>query len=243
MRRLGKLRPILSTNAQKRLANEALKIAAHNDSKAEAARRFANARGSKWFREITRSLADLSGAGQRCMFCSGSEASDVEHFFPKAVFPDQAMAWENFLWSCTICNRHKGNRFPPHTEPGGQIINPVDEDVWDFFFIDEFGLLTPRFDVTANSQSPRAVSTRDILSLNREAIQESRTARLKDLQIRVSESIDLYKNAKITKEHLVAKIAEWREQPFQPDVADYFLAGPGKSEEPFCSLFAVVDGT
>jgi 5-methylcytosine-specific restriction endonuclease McrA len=74
------------------------------------------------------------------MLCSGSESSDVEHFMPKALYPSQAMNWENYLWACGICNRLKGNQFP---EEGRHLINPLDENVWTFFFIDEFGLLTP----------------------------------------------------------------------------------------------------
>ena len=175
------------------------------------------------------------------MFCSGSEASDVEHYRPKTVFPALAMTWLNYLWSCTPCNRGKGIHFPPDTEPGERLLNPLDDDVWAYFFIDEFGILTPRFDQASNSLDERAVSTRDFLDLNREAVQESRKMRLEDLKSQVGETLQLASLGKITKAQIRAKISKWLKQPFQPDVADYFFNGPGKEETPFKDLFEVCD--
>jgi hypothetical protein len=38
-----------------------------------------------------------------------------------------------------------------------------------------------------------------------------------------------------------ARLEQWKSEPFQADVADYFLAGPGKKEDPFASLLALVE--
>jgi len=83
----------------------------------------------------------------------------VEHYRPKSVFPKLALVWENLLWACPNCNRFKGDRFPPDTEPGERILNPAEDNVWDHFFIDQFGTLTPvwrphqkRFDARAVSR-------------------------------------------------------------------------------------------
>jgi uncharacterized protein (TIGR02646 family) len=182
----------------------------------------------------------MAGPGQRCMFCSGSEASDVEHYRPKAVFPEDAMTWENYLWSCTSCNRPKGDRFPPDTEEGGRILNPREDDPWQFFFIDEFGILTPVYDPTTNALDSRATSTRDILKLNRDALQESRLSRLEDLKRQVRELVDQYSSGIRTKSDIAAAIEGWLTQPFQSDVADYFLRGPGRQDEPFRFLFEAI---
>lgn len=32
---------------------------------------------------------------------------DVDHFLPKAEFPEKVYAWENYIWSCKPCNQHK----------------------------------------------------------------------------------------------------------------------------------------
>lgn len=239
MRRLPK-RPELPVAQRKKLRNETAAITAHAGPRAEAARRYGNARKAKWFAPVVKSLAELSGPGQRCMFCSGSEATDIEHYRPIAVFPALAMTWLNYLWSCTPCNRGKSNRFPPDTETGAQFLNPLDDDVWEYFFIDEFGILTPRFDQFSNTFNPRAVSTRDFLDLNREAVQESRKLRLDDLKSQVGETLQLASLGKFTKVQLRAKISKWLKQPFQPDVADYFLNGPGREEAPFRELFLMM---
>ena len=239
MRRLPN-RPKLPLPVAKKLEKETAAITAHGDPKAEAARRYSNARKAKWFNPVVKKLGELSGPGQRCMFCSGSEASDVEHYRPKGVFPQLAMNWLNYLWSCAPCNRGKLNRFPPDTEPGGRFVNPLDDDVWEFFFIDEFGILTPRFDVASNTLNERAVSTRDFLELNREAVQESRKIRLEDLKSQVNVTLQLASLRKINTAQIHAKISNWLIQPFQPDVADYFFNGPGKEEAPFKDLLALM---
>lgn len=239
MRRLKRPKP-LPANVRIKLATQTAMIVNSPNPKDEAERLFNNARKSAWFRPVVDALKQLSGPGQRCMFCSGSEASDVEHFRPKAVFPNLAMTWENYLWSCTPCNRGKLSRFPPKTGPGGRYVNPLKENVWKFFFIDDFGLLTPVYDVGIMASDPRAVTTRDHLDLNREALQETRRARLNDLKGQVRETLKLLSLKQLSKSAAKNKIKVWRAQPFQPDVADYFLNGPGKTKSPFKELFAAL---
>lgn len=217
----------------KRLEQESKAIAAAANPKIEAERVYGIARKTKWFKPVVEKLGAISGVGQRCMFCSGSEASQVEHFRPKAVFPLDAMKWENFLWACGICNQSKSDRFPPETEPGEPIINPLEEDVWSFFFIDEFGNLTARWRPDLDDVDPRASKTIEILALDRDALQESRQLRLDDLKKRVRDSLDLFRHGHVGQKELRTRCEEWRRQPFQPDVASYFLDGPGRSDEPF----------
>ena len=140
MRRLGK-RPKIDTKTAKRLLRATNKIKRNGLPKEEARRIYEAARSAAWFKVVISLLTRMSGSGARCMYCSGSEASQVEHFRPKALFPELAMTWHNFLWACSICNHKKGDHFPPDTGPGGMIINPIETDPWEFFFIDEFGAL------------------------------------------------------------------------------------------------------
>jgi len=206
-----------------------------SDQKAEAADRYGKARQATWFQEIINALIKISGRGERCMFCSGSESSDVEHFRPKSIFPTLALTWENLLWVCTICNRAKANQFPPDLDK--LLINPMQENVWDFFFIDEFGLLTPRWNLGLDNQEPRAVSTMSIVRLDRQALQETRQSRLRNLKQQVRDGIAAFKRGDLSKRQLQQRVRTWLGEPFQPDVADYFLNGPGKSEKPFSTLF------
>ena len=101
MRRLPP-RPELPPATRKRLEQESKAIVEAANPKDEAERRYCNARKAKWFKPVVGSLGVMSGIGQRCMFCSGSEAAQIEHFRPKALFPLEAMKWENFLWACGI---------------------------------------------------------------------------------------------------------------------------------------------
>jgi uncharacterized protein (TIGR02646 family) len=167
------------------------------------------------------------------MYCSGSESSQVEHYRPKAVFPDQAMTWSNFLWSCSVCNHHKRDRFPPHTEPGAQILDPSSDQVWKHFFIDEYGNLCPRWNTRANRLDARAEMTVDVLGLDRDALQTRRQTRLEELKLQVADAIRARRSDHLSAHDLRERLQGWLVAPFQPDVADYFLRGPGRTEEPF----------
>lgn len=237
MRQLPK-RPALPKSVTKRLKLETTAITSATDVQAEAARRYTNARKTKWFLPVILTLRALTGIGGRCMFCSGSESSDVEHYRPQAVFPELAMVWKNFLWVCGICNGSKLNRFP--LEVDKLLINPLEENVWDFFFLDDQGRLTARWSLSHNALHPRALSTMELLSLDRDDLQNSRWQRLLALRREVNHCLTLFKNNHLTKSELREHLAEWRTEPFQSDVADYFLNGPGREEEPFAALFKLL---
>lgn len=53
----------------------------------------------------------------KCAFCetcfTHAAHGHIEHFWPKATYPERTFEWENLLWACPICNSdHKGDRFP-----------------------------------------------------------------------------------------------------------------------------------
>jgi len=174
------------------------------------------------------------------MLCAANEATDVEHYRPKSVFPERAFQWENLLWGCSACNRFKGSRFPPETEPGAQILNPVEDAVWDYFFIDQFGTLTPVWRPNLNAFDPRAASTRQVLRLDRQTLQERRLQRLRGLRTAAEDTLARLRSKHITTVDVRERIAQWENEPFQADVADYFLRGPGRKEEPFAALLSLV---
>ena len=231
-------RPDLPAHTTQRLARETKAITSAVDPKAEAARRYANARKTRWFSPVLHALRTLTGAGGRCMFCSGSESSNVDHYRPIAIFHELALVWENYLWVCGICNGAKLDRFPIAADE--QLINPLEENVWDYFFLDDQGRLTARWSLTHNARHPRALSTMRLIALDRDDLQNSRWLRLLALQREASDSIALYQNNQRTQKELLKRIADWRAEPFQSDVADYFLNGPGREEEPFAALFKLL---
>lgn len=172
------------------------------------------------------------------MYCSSNEPSQIEHYRPLSFFPERTFEYENYLWTCDICNRsHKGERFPPDTEPGAQILNPLDDNVWDHFFIDEeFGRLIARLDLATSAPSDRALSTCAIVGIDRENVQIRRSRRFARLRKDAQRILEDFRAGKCRQSDLAAEITSWRSEPYQVDVADYFLNGPGRLYEPFKSV-------
>ncbi|MBI4659179.1 MAG: HNH endonuclease [Verrucomicrobia bacterium] len=231
-------RPVLPNTTQAKLKTATSRICRSADQKSTAAKVFRAARRTGWFAPVVRALGRMTGEGQPCMFCDSNEASDVDHFRPKAMFPQLALTWENFLWTCGVCNRAKGDSFPQDTQ--GRLINPVDENAWDFFFLDEFGNLTPLWRQAEQQLDRRAVSTCDLLKLNRQTLQQRRHRRLRQLHRSVLDVLELHRTNRIKLTELRQRVEAWRTEPFQADVADYFLRGPGHSQSPFAELIRLL---
>ncbi|MBI4750676.1 MAG: hypothetical protein HY774_19495 [Acidobacteria bacterium] len=239
MRQLPPRKP-LPPRTQLKLAQETTKIKDSAEPQKTALARYKNARDCKWFIPVTDTLKELAAPGERCMFCSSNEPSQVEHYRPKAIFPTLTFVWENYLWACGICNLAKLDQFP--TEEHQRLINPLDENVWDYFLLDEeHGQPIARWDVALNDKNPRAVKTLEILNLEREGLERPRKARLKNLKQQINDSLRLLDHGDLTREDLRQRIQDWRQEPLQPDIADYFLNGPGKAKEPFRTLFQVLE--
>jgi hypothetical protein len=245
MRRFA-ARPAIAAETLTRLqekTDEVLAIANLADRRARARAIYEVSRGTLWFGPIVDALRGLCGPGELCMYCSSNEPSQLEHFRPLTVFPDRTFEYNNYLWSCDICNRtHKGERFPPDTGPGEQILNPLDDDVWEFFFIeDQFGRLLRRVDPGSGAPLGRATSTCEIVGIDRENVQIKRSRRFRNLRRDVERALDDFHAGTVDAAGLQALITEWLSEPFQSDVADYFLNGPGRDKEPFASLFAATE--
>lgn len=63
----------------------------------------------------------------KCAYCEGKAShvahGDVEHFRPKSEYWWLAYCYDNFLYSCQICNQtHKGSKFP---RTGTRLLEPV----------------------------------------------------------------------------------------------------------------------
>ena len=227
-------RPRLSNNTQKKLQAAALAIARSADQKGTAKQIFKSARQAAWFYPVIQALRSMTGNGDPCMFCDSNESSNVEHYRPLSVFHRHAMTWDNFLWSCGICNSAKGIKFPRNR--ASRLLNPIDDHAWDYLFIDEFGNLTPLWRDENNDFDQRAKATCDILKLNREALQQRRNSRLKQLRQNALDSLKLYHSGKIDLPNLKKRLETWKSEAFQPDVADYFLSGPGSQQSPFSEI-------
>jgi 5-methylcytosine-specific restriction endonuclease McrA len=65
------------------------------------------------FDEIRAILRDMAPGHGFCMYCEYSAGNSIDHFWPINVDPTRAFAWDNYIWSCSVCNSDfKGTKFP-----------------------------------------------------------------------------------------------------------------------------------
>jgi uncharacterized protein (TIGR02646 family) len=70
------------------------------------------------FREVHAVLRRMCSGNARCMYCEDAPADEVEHVWPKSLYPERTFRWENLLYACGSCNRPKSNRFRLFAPPG-----------------------------------------------------------------------------------------------------------------------------
>jgi uncharacterized protein (TIGR02646 family) len=130
-----------------------------------------SARQTKSLKAVVATLQAMMGPRQRCMYCLDSHGADIEHFRPKADYPQYMYEWPNLLLCCTECGRFKGSQFPLS---GGLplLVDPTLEDPWMHLDFDpDTGNITARFDLVQNDWSAKGAATVDVLQLDqREAL-------------------------------------------------------------------------
>lgn len=139
-------------------------------------------RGQSTFDEISKRLHIMGRSSGLCCYCEQNEHSDIEHIYPKSLFPSLAFEWENYVPACKLCNMgHKGDRFAvldhddnledlqkgvaPRFNRAG-FINPRLEDPNGFMVLN---LKTFKFDIMpdlSKAARNKAEKTIEILHLN-----------------------------------------------------------------------------
>lgn len=103
----------------------------------------------------------IESSNGKCAFCECIPAEggnvEVEHFKPKAIYPDFTFEWENLLPACRKCNGTK-LAHDTHLYP---IVNPYDYDPKRLFFYDGLQLK-----VHACVDSPMGHRTIQVCGLN-----------------------------------------------------------------------------
>ncbi|MCB9232568.1 MAG: hypothetical protein H6581_12935 [Bacteroidia bacterium] len=156
-----------------------------------------NKKGNKTFEHVKEVLEQMCSGARRCCYCEDSLADEVEHIFPKSIFPEKVFVWENYLYACGPCNGPKNNQFaifpqgkneifqcpdgvkPPEGE--SVFINPRSEnpelflelDLLDTFFFVEIPEKGTR-------EFKRAEYTWKVLDLNRDVIAKARKGAFRD---------------------------------------------------------------
>ena len=121
-----------------------------------------------------KALQKAMGPTEPCMYCVDNHGTDVEHFWPKGLYPHKSFDWNNWLLCCTECGRIKGVQFPLDQHQQPLLIDPTIENPWDYMDFDpDTGNLVARFDLTANDWMAKGVTTVATLQLDRrEALAE-----------------------------------------------------------------------
>lgn len=128
---------------------------------------WASTRKSLPIRACLSVLHAMAGNRQRCMYCSDSHGSDIEHFWPKTRYPERLFRWDNMLLCCTECGRFKGSQFPLKGEQP-LLLNPTEQDPWiDLDFDPATGNIVPSFDAATAQWSERGTATTKVLHLDR----------------------------------------------------------------------------
>lgn len=197
---------------------------------------WASARKTKRFASICKVLGTMAGPRQRCMYCSDSRATDVDHYYPKSQYPDKVFSWMNFIWTCAGCNRKKGTHFQlDRGEP--LLLDPTAGDPWNhLFFDDKTGLLAPAYvDGVADA---RGRYTLDLISaINSEAVAEGRRRAHRAIRGAVEIVVEK-REALASGDTLRSVVADHDEYGLAA-----FLFGPnGRDREPFRSLAQMMPG-
>lgn len=125
MIRLRSLR--LPAEAKAKLADYQAKVdslATYEQRVTKAKKSFAstNTKRNKTFQQVKRKLDQMCSGARRCCYCEDSYADEVEHIYPKSLFPERCFIWRNYLYACGPCNGPKNNLFAVFARGSAQVI-------------------------------------------------------------------------------------------------------------------------
>lgn len=115
---------------------------------------------------------------------------DVEHFYPKSIYPKKVVEWGNLLPSCKTCNSRKGSLDVRKTP----IVNPLRDNPKDYLYVEVF-----RY--RACDEEGVGQRTIDVLRLNDST--QFGAPRFKAAQYIVEELERVLRQADVTADHLL----------------------------------------
>jgi uncharacterized protein (TIGR02646 family) len=192
-------------------------------------------------RDVFGTLRRMAGRRERCMYCEDSRGTDIEHFWPKSVYPERTFEWPNMLLSCAGCQRAKGDRFPLDDDGDPQLIDPTAEEPWDFlYYVAETGVVTPRYDPATGQEFPKGRCTISLLPLNHEAITEGRKRAARRLCRVVRDFLDVARQgfAGTSRSQAARELGDAVRDNRDYGLARWFLPEEGSRQEPFRQLEA-----
>ena len=154
------------------------------------------------FAEIKNKLVEMCSGTEICVYCEHNEATDIEHIFPKRLYPDKCFSWNNYVLACGKCNTHfkkeifrifnpdesetmqditpKRNKYTEPENEDAVFINQRVDDPMNYLEIDFLGKTFYYFErqEAGTRDYEKAKFTKDLLGLNRreDLVQHRKTA-------------------------------------------------------------------
>lgn len=143
------------------------------------------------FHEVKACLRAMCAGVARCNYCEDSLGDEIEHIWPKSLFPERAFVWSNYCLACGPCNGPKSNRFAVFTSSGAGVLelpagvapakgapvalDPREDDPLEYLVLDVLDTFAfvPRPGLRARARA-RATFSIDVLGLNREDLKKAR---------------------------------------------------------------------
>jgi len=115
-------------------------------------------------------LRAMTSGVERCMYCEDGAGSTIDHFWPKAPYPERAFDWMNYLLACVSCNsNHKRDLFPLDPDGLPLLIDPTAEDPRQHLvFSPTTGKYAPR------NGSPKGIQSISVFGLYRGTLEKGR---------------------------------------------------------------------
>lgn len=232
MKRLSRLP--LSSAAEAFLDLRSRTVGGATDAKSEAARLW-KLRDHPELREIRATLERMASGIRRCMYCEDGRGTHIDHFWPKAAYPDRAFSWLNYLLACEVCNsNYKRDRFPLDDAGQPLLIDPTAEEPLDHL------RLTPTSG-TFVASSHKGCWSIQVFGLNRGDLEEGR----KDAWQAAQGLLVLYANERRKGRHeSAAKIEQAaRRHPFSAVLAALIRTsrGPAAADQILPDCLAAIE--
>lgn len=157
------------------------------------------------FKEIKEQLTKNAVGEHYCNYCEHNEHSDIEHFYPKGLYPNKAFVWENYMWSCKKCNsglkldkfkifnpansntvqeitpQHKNRIYTPPVNDDAVLLNPRVDNPLNYLFLElQSGILISHPNLSSSRDIERANYTLELLKIDvREGLKKARVNAVK----------------------------------------------------------------
>lgn len=143
------------------------------------------------FIEIKAKLTENAVGDHYCGYCEHNLHSDIEHIYPKGLYPNKAFVWENYMWACKKCNsglkldkfkifnplgsstieditpQHHPRTYIQPSNEDSVFINPRVDDPFNYLFLDlQSGVLVTHPNLTIPKDIERADYTLELLKID-----------------------------------------------------------------------------